>query len=138
MMNILQAMMSGMADEDRTKLVNDIDQHAQVPVNEDKMAKQIMRQMMKILQAQMNDMPDKDRTELVNAIDQQMNILQDQMSGMADKDRTEMVSATDQHSPVHVTSTSSAIKLNRRAKDADEKAEQIMRQMLKILEGIMS
>merc|ERR1712156_61558 len=81
MMSILQAMMSGMADEKSFELVSALDQ----PAPEDEMAKQIMGQMMNIIQAQTNGMAEIDRTELLNAIDKQMDLLHDQMSFMAEK-----------------------------------------------------
>merc|ERR1712190_446334 len=80
MMSILQAMMSGMADEKSFELVSALDQ----PAPEDEMAKQIMGQMMNIIQAQTNGMAEIDRTELLNAIDKQMDLLHDQMSFMAE------------------------------------------------------
>merc|ERR1712045_753446 len=69
---------------------------------------------------------------------QMKDIHQAQMSGMADEDRTGLANALDQHAPVHIRSTSPGIKINRRAKDEDEKAKKIMRQLMNILKGIMS
>jgi hypothetical protein len=123
MMNILQAMMSGMAAEENIELANAIDESAPVPLTDDfEMAKQIMRQTTNIIKAQTSGMVDKDKTKLVNDIDEQMmNTLQAQMS---------------RNAPVRVTITSPAIKLNNRAKDADQK--DMMRRMMKILEAMIS
>jgi hypothetical protein len=81
----------------------------------------------------------------------QMNILHAQMSDTADKGRTKLVKAMDQHAPVLAPSTTvqdddDCIKADglsketlekvkhiyRRAKDGDEKAKEIMRQIQKI------
>merc|ERR1711997_1322197 len=97
MMDILQAMMSGIADKEKTDLVFAIDQPASVPASEDEMAKQIIRQMMKSLQSQTSGTEDKDMIELVNGINQQMtNILKAQMAGALDQHTSPVIKMKEQ------------------------------------------
>merc|ERR1711923_649509 len=78
-MNIIQAQTNGMAEIDRTELLNAIDKqmdllHDQMSfmaeINnknwDGKKSKEIMRQMMKVLKSMMSSNADEDGTELMN------------------------------------------------------------------------
>merc|ERR1711920_423571 len=141
MMNSLQSQTSGTEDKDVTELVNGINQQmtnilqAQMAGALDQHTSPVIRmkeQIMRLTDEPVNDdQEEEDKSQM-------KDILQAQMSGMADEDRTGLVNVLDQHAQVHITSTSPGIKINRRAKDIDEKATKIMRQLMNILQGIMS
>merc|ERR1712087_672153 len=88
LMNILQGIMSGMTDKDRTN---------SRAKDQDEMAMQIIRQMMNSLQSQTSGTKDKDMIELVNGINQQMtNILQAQMAGALDRHTSPVIKMKEQ------------------------------------------
>merc|ERR1712045_53870 len=125
MIKILKDMMSGMEDKEWIEVVHAIDQRARVSAtstsnatklngratNEDNRAMQLDGQMMNILHAQMSGSEGQRRVGLANAIDQQMmNILLARMWGMA----------------------------SRKSKERNEKAKQIIGQMMNTLKAMMS
>merc|ERR1719221_1412983 len=135
-MNILQGIMSGMTDKDRTN---------SRAKDQDEKVMQIMRRMMDILQAMMSGIADKEKTDLVFAIDQpasvpanedemakriirqMMNSLLSQTSGTEDKDMTELVNGINQQMS-KILQAQMAGALDQHTSPVIEMKDQIMRQ----------
>jgi hypothetical protein len=146
MMNILRARMRGKVDKDKNDMLSAIDQ-----------------QMMMMLQDQKSGMAGKDGFELVKTINQptsdSMTFPYTEINHRGKEDekakevrrtdaeepandntgnRMGLVNVIEKGAPVSVERISSAIKINRRGKDEDEKAKEIMKQIMNILQQMMS